>query len=230
MPAKKFKLDRSFFQTEKYQQRRALAQSQGFELRSESEMQLLYDEILAAHDQTQDLWIFAYGSLMWNPIIQVKATKLVSLPHYKRSFCVNLPVFRGTPDNPGLMLALEVNTNASCRGSALAIAAENIAQELPLVWMREMGSKVYLPKWVTVSTGSEELTALVFVVNPKSKGYLGNNIDFEEKAMRIASAAGDMGSNCEYLFTTVSHLDQFDVYDEELHTLARRVKEILGEV
>ena len=172
------------------------------------------------------VWVFGYGSLMWNPAIFVAATERAQVFGYHRSFCLNLTFGRGAPDKPGLMLGLD--TGGSCVGLAHKIEPEHVDSELDILWMREMLFGSYKPAWVTAqfSTGPQDV--LTFVANKSHERYLGPQPP-NLAAKRIASSEGYLGNNRDYLYNTVKHLDELGIGDGPLHKLEREVRRIAGE-
>jgi cation transport protein ChaC len=174
----------------------------------------------------QPIWVFGYGSLMWNPAFHVASTERATIYGYHRSFCLNLVFGRGAPDNPGLMLGLD--SGGSCVGLVHKIAPEHVESELEILWMREMIGKTYLPTWVTAHCESGPREALTFAANKAHDRYIGPQ-PFEDAAARIARSEGILGKNRDYLYNTIKHLDEFGIGDGPLHRLEREVRRIAGE-
>ena len=169
-----------------------------------------------------DAWVFGYGSLMWNPAIHVAETRPGIIHGYHRSFCFDMLLWRATPECPGLMLALD--RGGSCRGMAHRIAAEQVDSELGILWMREMLGGSYWPRWVLVRMGDETVRAITFVGNRAHPRYAGK-LPEETIVRRIARAAGDFGTNRQYLFSLEKHLEMLGILDGPMHRLARRVRD-----
>ncbi len=140
-------------------------------LLSEEELQASITTTLQAHSPNTDLWIFAYGSLIWNPCCKFVETRVVKLCGWHRRFCLWAPVGRGTPNHPGLMLGLD--RGGSCQGVAYRIAATEVAAELQLLWRREMIVGAYVPRWVKVFNGEQAMEAIAFVINRQRSLYAG---------------------------------------------------------
>lgn len=174
----------------------------------------------------EPVWVFGYGSLMWNPAFHVAGTVPATITGFHRSFCLNLTFGRGSPEKPGLMLGLD--KGGSCVGLAHRIAPEHVESELEILWMREMIGTTYHPTWVTGETDQGPLSMLTFVANPNSERYLGPQ-EFEFAAARIASSEGYLGANRTYLYNTIKHLDELGITDGDLHELEARVREIAGD-
>jgi cation transport protein ChaC len=176
----------------------------------------------------EDVWVFGYGSLMWNPLFHYAERRPATLRGFHRSFCLRSIVGRGTPEHPGLMLALD--KGGSCRGLAYRLAADAAAQELRLLWRREMVVGSYIPRWTRVEADAcpdsqgcaEELRTLVFVVNHDNPNYLGP-LPFDQVATTLATASGRIGSGADYLFRTMEALAAHGLRDGYVERLRERV-------
>ncbi|KQP42368.1 calcium transporter ChaC [Methylobacterium sp. Leaf104] len=149
----------------------------------------------------EGLWVFGYGSLIWRPEFTYSERRVGTVHGYHRRFCLLQRRFRGSVDNPGLVLALDAG--GSCDGVAFRLTGDEAAETLLPVWRREMRGNGYIGRWVTVETAAGQIQALTFVVNPDSDRYTGPISD-AAIADRIASGAGHLGPSAEYLFRTVS--------------------------
>lgn len=175
-----------------------------------------------------DVWIFGYGSLMWNPAIHVADSRRAHVRGYHRTFCLTLGVGRGTPEKPGLMLAID--RGGSCTGVAHRIAAEQVESELSILWLREMVSGAYEPRWVNADIDQIGRTrVLTFVINRSHPRYEGSLLE-EAAAQRIATAKGILGTNREYLYRTVKRLTELGIEDGPMHNLERRVRLLANEL
>lgn len=166
-------------------------------------------------------WIFAYGSLMWNPsfIWDVKHVALVR--GYHRSFRLWSRMNRGTPENPGLVLTLE--RGGSCRGIIYRIEADRVHEEMHGIWKREMTFNSYIPRWLKCAVGDESFNALCFTVNRNCSGYTGA-IPEEVMVECMASARGRYGPSHDYLFKTLETLHGHGIRDVRVEQLAGLVK------
>lgn len=170
------------------------------------------------------MWVFGYGSLLWNPGFEVARREVAVLPDYHRSFCMRSIHHRGTEADPGLVLALDAAPGAHCVGLALAVAEGQEARTLDYLRERELISSAYLEKQLEVrfrSGGGAE--AVTYVIDPDHDQYCGG-LDLEEQARIIARAVGGRGPNTEYLFNTADHLAEIGLSDPDLDWLARRVR------
>lgn len=170
-------------------------------------------------------WIFAYGSLMWNPRFTWDARHVATIRGYHRSFRLWSRINRGTPERPGLVLTLECG--GSCRGLVYRISPDLVQEQIQLIWKREMTYGSYRPRWLNCAVGGETLRALCFTVNRESSGYAGpipENVMVEA----IASAAGAYGPAHDYLFKTTETLRQHGIRDERVEHLAHLVRHRLA--
>lgn len=190
---------------------------------SDEELDSSLGDVLAQAPNRRHVWVFGYGSLLWNPIIDVVDRKSGLVHGYRRRFCMIAPTGRGTPDNPGLILALDAG--GSCHGVALKVNPKNVRDELALLWRREMVVGSYIPKWVTVRTKRGHQAALTFVMNRQHNSYRGT-WSVQKTARTLATASGVLGSNAEYLFDTLAHLHDLGLDDSRLNDLAKRVRRI----
>ena len=175
-------------------------------------------EIVALRDRGEPVWMFAYGSLLWDPESCNAAASPALLRGYHRSFCLYSYDYRGTPARPGLTLGLD--RGGSCRGMALRLSTE----ALDRVWLREMtGRRVYEMRWLPVQTRSSVLRAVAFVVLRNCPDYAGR-LPLDEAARIILEAAGRRGTCREYLVNTLCHLEQLGLADCSLRRVAARIQ------
>lgn len=171
----------------------------------------------------EDIWVYGYGSLMWNPAIRYRERAHARLFGWHRSFCLWTPVGRGTPDNPGLVLALD--RGGSCHGMAYRIAAADRDTELDLLWQREMVSDGYTPRWVRVHCRAGTVPAITWVINRSGQRYAGK-LPIEVIARHLATARGRLGSGRDYLENTIAHLDELGIRERRLHRICQAVRSI----
>lgn len=166
------------------------------------------------------VWLFGYGSLLWNPCVAVAEWSDARLHGFHRDFRLRLTYGRGSPEAPGLMLGLVAG--GSCRGMALRVPARNLRHELLMVWRREMLTGAYRPRWVRLRTPGGPLWAVTFVVNRRNRCFCGR-LDDAEVVRLIATGHGLIGSSADYLDNTVAHLDAQGIHDRRLRALRARV-------
>ena len=172
------------------------------------------------------LWVFGYGSLLWNPGFAHQRAEVARLPGWHRSFCMTSVYYRGTPVAPGLVLALDRAPAAHCDGLAFAVDASQKDATLAYLRERELISEAYLEDWLDIYLASgPRVRALCYVINRDHAQYAGG-LPLEAQARIIAKSHGDKGPNCEYLFATTNHLAKLAIADDDLIWLSRRVKEL----
>lgn len=168
--------------------------------------------------QGEDLWVFGYGSLIWNPAIRFVETRTARVYGFHRSFCLHLTIGRGSREKPGLMLALD--RGGSCNGVAFRIASADVESETEILWMREMLSGAYRPHWGSIRIAGKAVEGLTFVVNRHHSRYTGR-LSPDETAERLLTGEGRLGTCREYLVNTVRSLDEFKIRDTYLLELLR---------
>jgi len=168
-----------------------------------------------------DLWVFGYGSLIWDPAIRVREIRTATVTGFHRSFCLKSRIGRGSPETPALIAALD--HGGECHGLAFRIGKDDVEAETEILWMREMISNAYVPVFTPVDTPQGSVEALAFVINHDCGRY-APDLGPEETARIIATGEGILGANREYLFNLVEHLDLLGIDDKELRDLHRRVR------
>jgi len=176
--------------------------------------------------QGEDVWVFAYGSLLWNPAFEVAEQVAAVLPGWHRSFCIQLTRFRGTPEQPGLMMSL--TPGGSCRGALLRIPGASVESSLRKLWRREMTVKPpnTPPRWVTAKANGIDVRAIVFAANRRGANFV-SGLTNEQIADVLCKAAGHWGSGAEYLMQTVDQLERLGIRDANLWRLQRLVAQQL---
>jgi cation transport protein ChaC len=178
--------------------------------------------MLGCLDTPQDLWLFGYGSLMWDPGVHFAEVRQADLRGFERRFSYKTTMGRGTPDCPALTLSLEPSAG-SCRGLVFRIAADRAEVESGMVWRREMLRNGYCPTWLPVTTPQGPVTALGFVSNRGHEGYAGD-LSLVQAAGIIATACGVIGSNRDYLEQLAAQLDTLSIADPYISQLLQQVQ------
>jgi cation transport protein ChaC len=166
------------------------------------------------------VWVFAYGSLMWNPEMRFAERLPARIHGYHRSFCLYSPEYRGTREKPGLVLGLD--RGGSCRGIAYRLAQATLAAEIDLIWTRELTGGVYAFTPVRLATAQGPVSAYAFTVRRDSRDYAGR-LAHDVAARIIAASRGDRGTGRDYLANTVRHLEELGIGDGALHRIERLV-------
>lgn len=183
----------------------------------------LVDDITGQH-HGGSLFVFAYGSLLWNPGFDYLSRRTASVIGWHRAFCMLLKRFRGSPENPGLMLALD--HGGSCKGEIFEIAAKDVPGSLSKLLRREIPYRRLATawRWVTARTADGPVRALTFYAGMrKDRFYIAHPV--EEQARLIARAAGHGGSAAAYLFQTVHKLEELGIHDRYVWHLQELVAE-----
>lgn len=183
------------------------------------------DEALAGRAAGAPLWLFAYGSLMWNPQFHHDGHHVGTIRGYHRAFRVWSRLNRGTPQQPGLVLTLE--RGGSCRGLVYRIASDRAQEEMARIWKREMTYGSYCPKWINCQVGDDSFPALAFTVNRQCSGYTGA-ISQEVMVTALTHARGNYGPAHDYLFKTVETLRAHGIRDRRVEQLAAQVRARMG--
>ena len=160
-----------------------------------------------------ELWIFGYGSLMWNPGFRFLHKHPARLFGFHRALCIHSTDHRGTREQPGLVMGLA--PGGSCHGVAFAVPRRRAVATLRALWQRELCDELYEPRLVDIRTDARRLCALAFVVARDHVRYAGR-LAPQEIARRVAACRGVRGSNIEYLSNTITHLRSMGVRDRRL--------------
>ena len=191
-------------------------------IRTEAELAACRAQALAGYVEGQDIWVFAYGSLIWNPAFHFAEKRLGRVFGYHRRFCLWTYLGRGTVDRPGLMLGLD--RGGSCQGLFYRIAADKVEEELTLIWRREMITAAYVPTWLNGRAADEPLRVLTFTINRQHQRYAGK-LDEAEVVAALANAEGPIGRCSDYLFNTHDHLRDLAIHDPQLARLCGLVRQ-----
>lgn len=166
------------------------------------------------------LWVFGYGSLLWNPGFEVAEQVPARLGGFRRSFCMRSIHHRGSEAEPGLVLALDA-ADSFCDG--VAFRARDAAPTLDYLRERELISSAYLEEWHPVRLADgREIRAVCYIIDRSHVQYC--QIELEEQAQIIARAVGGRGPNTEYLWNTVDQIEALGLPDPDLAWLANRVR------
>lgn len=173
-------------------------------------------------------WVFAYGSLMWDPGVPICESVIARLDGYARSFCLRSLRHRGTPEVPGLVLGLEAAAGAACTGLAFRVAEADWAAALTNLRERELVTAAYQESLVPLALADgRRVEAVAYVMRLGHVQHV-QGLTHDEQAAIIARAHGGRGPNADYLFNTVAHLDRLGLPDADLDGLARRVRALLA--
>jgi cation transport protein ChaC len=173
----------------------------------------------------EDLWVFAYGSLMWRPGFEFQERVHARVVGLHRALCVYSFVHRGTPEKPGLVLGLD--QGGACRGIAYRVAREQRAETLAYLRAREQVTMVYRetvrPVLLDV-TPDRRVRAVMYIVDRSHPQYAGR-LDLERQVHLVRQGHGQSGANRDYVLATVREIEAQGCRDDALHLLAERLKQ-----
>jgi cation transport protein ChaC len=169
------------------------------------------------------LWVFAYGSLIWNPGFPFAERRTARLPGFRRAFCLRSIRYRGTPEAPGLVLGLDPAEGEACRGVAFRAEPGREPEVRAYLRWREMATDSYHETFQTVEVDElGPIRALAYVMDVAHEQYA--RLDLEAQAAIIATSHGPAGPNRDYLHQTAAHLRELGLEDPEMETLDRMVR------
>ena len=170
--------------------------------------------------------VFCYGSLIWKPVFQPVATARATALGWQRAFCLRIIRFRGTVEQPGLMM--QIDRGGQCEGLVQQVAASREWEDLSVLWRREMTNKPpsNFPRWIDVEVEGKPAKAIAFTANPESPNYV-SGLAPDAIAQTLAKACGHWGSCADYLHQTVLSLHAAGIHDGYLWDLQERVAELI---
>ena len=186
-------------------------------LLTDAERDASMESALADWNLTDDLWVFAYGSLIWNPGFDNVERLAGTIRGYHRDLCLWSRINRGTPECPGLVFGLD--RGGACRGIAYRVAHTDVPTTFKALWQREMMSGSYLPRWLDCQTTAGTVRCLSFVMNRRSSGYAGD-ICREELLAAVRRGKGRYGPCTDYVLNTAHALREHGIRDVQLEQIA----------
>ena len=180
--------------------------------------------MLTQHDRHDDIWVFAYGSLMWDPGIRFAEVRLARVEGYQRRFGYRITTGRGSLECPALMLTL-APLPGICTGLVFRVPAKLVEDETAILWRREMVRGGYAPQWRKLATPQGDIKALVFAANCAHPEYVGE-LPLIETATVVATACGPLGSNRAYLESLANQLLALEIEDPYVAQLLAHVQDL----
>lgn len=172
------------------------------------------------------VWVFAYGSLMWDPAIVFDEVRRAQMQGYSRSMClVDTRGARGSAEAPGLMAGL--TEGGVCDGLAFRIPADQVEDETERLWRREMIAHAYYAAFGEAETIQGPVKAICFVADPTSD-QIDTDLSYAQQVQYIATGEGMLGTSYEYLENTLIQFDAMKVDDPALRALFRDVQQARG--
>ncbi len=163
-----------------------------------------------------DLWIFGYASLIWRPEFVVDEQRDALVRGWHRALRMRSRINRGTPEQPGLVFALL--PGGACRGVVYRIPRRHADAELTRLWLREMPTATYDPRWLPCRTPGGTVLALAFTLSRRSGAYLGRMADADVVHI-LRHARGRYGTTLDYLAQTSAALRLRGINDREIERL-----------
>lgn len=205
--------DQSWFRTITTEQVKAQIAASGQELtidfHSETTREDLRAQAVAGHEG--DLYVFAYGSLMWDPALEFAEVRRAYAPKHERRFIlVDSRGGRGTREAPGVMAALD--EGRGCDGLVFRISADQVDRETEILFRREMIAPGYLARFIPVIVGGEQSRALTFLADHR-QDHMRPSISRNDQIRFAATGRGILGSSLEYLQNTVTQLEKLGLSD-----------------
>jgi len=177
---------------------------------------------MTTEDKTE-LWVFGYGSLMWRPGFPFEAQAPGLLKGAHRALCVYSIFYRGTREQPGLVLGLD--HGGACRGVAFRVTQGAEEETVAYLREREQITAVYRETYrnVRLLDGSgRSVQALTYLADPNHEQYAGR-LTPKEQLRIVRTRKGETGTNAEYVLNTVRHLEEEGVHDAVLAALAAQL-------
>jgi cation transport protein ChaC len=191
---------------------------------SDSRRKAIRAEALAGH--AGDLWIFGYGSLMWDPALRFAEVRRAHVAgHARRLILVDTRGGRGTKEAPGLFATLDAGEG--CEGLAFRIAAADVEAETEILFRREMIAPGYLARFIPARIGDADIRVLTFVADHDVPD-VRPDLTHEEQVRYVAYGAGDLGTSREYLANIVGHFTHLGITDAHCSDLLRAVDAYLA--
>jgi glutathione-specific gamma-glutamylcyclotransferase len=193
----------------------------------------MHDDNIKAKPQilripAEGFWVFGYGSLMWKPGFPFIERHPAVAYGVHRRLCVYSTHYRGTPENPGLILGLV--RGGCCPGIAFHVRPEDTEETLAYLTAREQISRIYHEQFRPVQLrgssigGGSLVRALCYVVDETHAQYAGR-LPRDEQLRLVARSQGSMGHNREYVCNTAQLLAQIGVEDRMLSWMAKRLSQ-----
>jgi len=163
-----------------------------------------------------DIWVFGYGSLLWDPGFPFVEVRHAYAPDYARQFILWVEGGRGTPTRPGVTAALD--KGQGCDGMIFRIAADAVDKVFPILWRRERIAPAYLPQMIAVDTPDQSIEALAFVADHQADA-IRPELTREQQIEALATAEGMLGPNLEYIVNLKAGLDALGLKDPQVDEL-----------
>lgn len=169
-------------------------------------------------DNSNDVWVFGYGSLIWRPEFEYIESHIANVKGYHRSLCLWSRVNRGTPESPGLVFGLDAG--GQCQGKVYKLAKDNLETTMLNLWRREMPSASYIPSWLDCYTDIGHVKALAFTMNQADSSY-APNLSIDQTIDIVRQGHGKYGACTDYVLETAKALESVGISDQKLFAIAK---------
>ncbi|WP_322998147.1 gamma-glutamylcyclotransferase [Castellaniella sp.] len=173
-------------------------------------------------DGRSDLWIFGYGSLIWRPEFDFLESRQARIHGYHRALCLWSRINRGTPAQPGLVFGLDLG--GACTGRAFRIAADRVPDTMHALWLREMPSGAYIPRWLRCHTFDGPVPGLVFTMDRQDDGY-AHGLSTGQIVAAVRQGHGRYGACTDYVLETARALNEAGIPDRRLQAVVRALQQ-----
>ncbi len=173
-----------------------------------------------------DLWVFAYGSLIWRPGFAFAEARGAELTGFRRDMCFTSIRYRGTPEKPGMVCGLMAAPGATCKGRAYRVVAEKAAAVTALIDARELVNNIYAPEEHEIALDDGRRVRARVYVGVTNHAQFAGSWSEDEKTQAIARAVGSEGPSIDYLVNLVAHLADMGIEDAHLARLLERARRI----
>ena len=181
----------------------------------------MLDRVIEEWGGHEDLWVFGYGSLIWRPEFDHSERRPARVHGWHRALKMWSRINRGTPQNPGLVFGLL--SGGSVQGMVFRIPAADGLEALGRLWLREMPTGVYDPRWLDCITPGGTVRALAFTLSRRSPNFTGELSEARYREI-FASATGRYGTSIDYAHQTLLELQRHAIHDAALARLVRLAK------
>lgn len=181
----------------------------------------------------QDLWLFAYGSIIWRAGFPYRERRAARLPGYVRRLWQGSHDHRGTQDAPGRVATLIEDKHGFCDGAAYLLASED--RENVLTWLdyREKNGYARQAVRLLLSDAQQlapkprvalvETPALTYYAPPGNHAFLGE-APLAEIALQVRRCIGPSGTNLDYVRRLVESVRELGGEDLSLDEVYRAIQ------
>lgn len=164
-------------------------------------------------DDSNDVWLFGYGSLIWRPEVAFSERAPAFLDGYQRRFWQRSTDHRGTLAHPGRVVTLIPAPAMRTLGVAYRLLDPRTSLERVDIREQQGYERRLLPISIPRSTGVHPRCAVVYVADSAAlrNPYFASDEPLDRTAAVIASALGPSGSNLEYACALLAAIEQLSL-------------------